>query len=99
MQLAADSDFTAGLFEDRTPIARYVAGRGLEPGTYHWRVAAVVAGRTGPYSRASRFTVRAYDNVFAVPADADLATMQRIVGEAAARTRPAWSSPRGRSIA
>ena len=86
MQLAADSDFTAGLFEDRTPIARYVAGRGLEPGTYHWRVAAVVAGRTGPYSGASRFTVRAYDNVFAVPADADLATMQRIVGEAAART-------------
>lgn len=85
VQLSRDAGFATGLIEDRTPIARYVAGRGLEPGIYHWRVAAVVGGRAGQYSAPSRFTVRSHDKVFPVPADADLATMQRIVGEAAAQ--------------
>lgn len=85
VQLASDRDFKEGLIEDRTPIPRYVAGRGLAPGTYYWRVAAVVGGKPGAYSSAASFTVQSHEKVFNVPADADLATIQRIVREAASR--------------
>lgn len=85
VQLANDSDFTQGSIQDRTPIERFVAGRGLEPGTYYWRVAAVAGGKTGSYSEVSTFTVRAHEKIFKVPADADLNAIQRIVREAAAQ--------------
>lgn len=84
VRLAKDSAFTIDLVEDRTPIARYVAPKGLEPGTYYWSVAAVKGNATGVFSEVSTFTVLPHQKVFEVPADADLETMQRIVAEAAA---------------
>lgn len=86
MQLANDRGFTTDLIQDRTPIERFVAGRGLAPGTYFWRVAAVAGGETGPFSEVVTFTVRDHKKNFEVPADADLKTMQRIVRDAAAQT-------------
>lgn len=85
VRVAKDNAFTVDLLEDRTPIARYVTPKGLAPGTYFWTVAAVRGNQTGAFSEASTFTVLPHQKIFPVPADADLETMRRIVGEAAAQ--------------
>jgi hypothetical protein len=86
VQVAKDAAFTVDLIEDRTPIPRYVVAKGLAPGTYFWKVATVKGNQTGPFSEVSNFAVLPHQKVFPVPAGADVATIQRIVGEAAAQT-------------
>lgn len=86
IQIARDGKFTESVTNDRSPIARYVVSRGLEPGTYYWRVAAVEKEGAGAFSATSQFIVLPYERVFSIPADADLAAMRKIVTEATAQT-------------
>jgi uncharacterized protein YegJ (DUF2314 family) len=84
VQVAKDGAFTVDLLDDRTPIARFVAPKGLAPGKYFWRVAAIKGEQTGGFSEVFSFTILGHEKVYSVPAEADLETMQRIVAEAAA---------------
>jgi len=86
VQIAGDAGFSGKVLSDRSPLARYVAPQALEPGVYYWRVAAVEEARVGSFSEASRFEVLPFQKVFAVPADASLEVMQKIVADAAAQT-------------
>ncbi|HRJ74281.1 MAG TPA: hypothetical protein PLS03_18790, partial [Terrimicrobiaceae bacterium] len=85
VQVARNADFTEGVVNDRTPIARYVAPRGLEPGTYYWRVAAVDGAGPGAFSAAASFSILAHQRIFTIPPEADLAAMRQVVADAAAQ--------------
>ncbi|MFZ4777900.1 MAG: DUF4962 domain-containing protein, partial [Terrimicrobiaceae bacterium] len=86
VQVAKDAAFSVDVLDDRTPITRFVAPKGLAPGKYFWRVAAIKGKQTGEFSEVLTFTVLEHGKIFSVPADADLATMQGIVAKAAAES-------------
>ncbi len=85
VQIARNAAFTEGLMNDRTPIPRYVAPQGLEPGTYYWRVAAVRGSGVGAFSPAASFSILEHRKVFPIPPDADLEMMRKIVADASAQ--------------
>lgn len=82
VEIARDVGFSEIVVKDRTPIARFVPVKGLEPGTYYWRVGA----STQKVSSGQLLTILAPKNEFPVPANADLAQMRDIVAQAARQT-------------
>ena len=63
-QLARDADFTSGRIESADAATAFTPAAPLEPGDYHWRVASVAQGETGPFSPAQALR---YDPLPAAP--------------------------------